>query len=183
VYCGSSTGNKPVFADAARQFGELLVASRIELVYGGSSTGIMGILANAVLAAGGKVIGVIPQALVEKEVGHDGLSELHVVDSMHERKSMMVKLSDGFVALPGGFGTLEEIIEVLTWGQLRFHAKPCGLLNVSGYFDDLLQYLDRAMASGFIRPQHRAMLLIADKPATLLKQFANYVPPSAEKWR
>jgi uncharacterized protein (TIGR00730 family) len=182
VYCGSSLGNKPVFAEAATTLADLLVASRIELVYGGGVNGIMGVLADAVLAAGGKVIGVIPRALMDKEVGHSGLSELHVVESMHERKSMMVVLSDGFVAMPGGYGTLEEIIEVLTWGQLQFHSKPCGLLNVNGYFDDLLRYLDRAAASGFVRPQHRAMLLVADKPAGLLHQFSQYVPPGAEKW-
>jgi uncharacterized protein (TIGR00730 family) len=182
VYCGSNKGNKPVFAEAARQLAGQLVANRIELVYGGGANGIMGVLADAVLAAGGTAIGVIPKALMDKEIGHTALSELHIVDSMHERKSMMALLSDGFVALPGGFGTLEEIIEVLTWGQLQFHTKPCGLLNVNGYFDDLLRYLDRAMASGFIRPQHRAMLLVADQPAGLLHQFSQYVPPSAEKW-
>jgi len=182
VYCGSNTGNKPVFVDAARQLAAALVTNRIELVYGGGANGLMGILADAVLGAGGKVTGVIPRALMDKEVGHKGLTELHIVDSMHERKSMMVMLSDGFVAIPGGFGTLEEIIEVLTWGQLQFHSKPCGLLNVNGYFDDLLRFLDRATASGFVRPQHRAMLLVADRPASLLHQFMQYVPPGAEKW-
>jgi hypothetical protein len=183
VYCGSNMGNQPVFAVAANEFGNALVAARIELVYGGSAKGIMGILADAVLEAGGNVIGVIPQALMDKEVGHTGLTELHVVNSMHERKTMMAVLSDGFAALPGGYGTLEEIIEILTWGQLGFHSKPCGLLNVNGYFDDLLRYLDRAVASGFLRPQHRAMLLVADRPAGLLHQFNRYVPPTAEKWQ
>ncbi|MDH4047216.1 MAG: TIGR00730 family Rossman fold protein [Gammaproteobacteria bacterium] len=182
VYCGSNTGNKPVYVDAARQLGTALVTNRVELVYGGGAKGLMGILADAVLGAGGKAIGVIPRALMDKEVGHKGLSELHIVESMHERKSMMVMLSDGFVAMPGGYGTLEEIIEVLTWGQLQFHSKPCGLLNVNGFFDDLLRYLDGATASGFVRPQHRAMLLVADRPSGLLHQFSQYVPPDAEKW-
>ena len=182
VYCGSNTGNQPVFAAAAKELAMLLAAAKIELVYGGSSNGIMGILADAVLEAGGRVTGVIPRALMDREVGHTGLTELHVVSSMHERKSLMGVLADGFAALPGGYGTLEEIIEILTWGQLRFHSKPCGLLNVNGYFDDLLRYLDRAVASGFLRPQHRAMLMVADKPAGLLQQFSSYVPPTAEKW-
>ncbi len=182
VYCGSNSGNQPVYADAAKELGKALVAARLELVYGGGTNGIMGILANAVLEAGGNVIGVIPQALMDKEVGHPGLTELHVVSTMHERKSMMALLADGFAALPGGYGTLEEIIEMLTWGQLQFHSKPCGLLNVNGYFDDLLSYLDRAVASGFLRPQHRAMLLVADKPTGLLHQFSQYVPPTGEKW-
>jgi hypothetical protein len=182
VYCGSNSGNRPVFAAAAKELAAALVQSRIELVYGGSAKGIMGILADAVLEGGGTVIGVIPGALMDKEIGHPGLTELHIVDSMHERKSMMAILSDGFVAMPGGYGTLEEIIEILTWGQLKFHAKPCGLLNVDGYFDDLLRYFDRAVASGFLRPQHRAMLLVADRPAGLLRQFESYVPASAEKW-
>lgn len=183
VYCGSNSGNQPVFATAAKELGEALAAARIELVYGGSSRGIMGILADAVLEAGGTVIGVIPQALMEKEVGHRGLTELHIVATMHERKSMMAVLADGFAALPGGYGTLEELIEMLTWGQLGFHAKPCGLLNVNGYFDDLLRYLDRAVASGFLRPQHRAMLMVAERPTGLLQQFSSYVPPNGEKWR
>jgi len=182
VYCGSNTGNKPVFAAAARDLAAALIQKKTDLVYGGSATGIMGILADAVLSGGGKVTGVIPRALVDREVAHRNLTELRVVETMHERKSTMVEISDGFIAMPGGYGTLEEIVEVLTWGQLQFHAKPCGLLNVNGYFDDLLRYLDGAMASGFLRPQHRAMLLVADSPASLLHQFSQYVPPSAEKW-
>ncbi|HSD69431.1 MAG TPA: TIGR00730 family Rossman fold protein [Woeseiaceae bacterium] len=183
VYCGSNSGNQPVFAAAAKELGGALAAAGIELVYGGSAKGIMGALADAVLEGGGTVIGVIPKALIDKEVGHTGLTELHVVSSMHERKSMMAVLADGFAALPGGYGTLEEIIEMLTWGQLGFHTKPCGLLNVNGYFDDLLRYLDRAVASGFLRPQHRAMLLVAERPAGLLQQFSSYVPPNGEKWQ
>lgn len=182
VYCGSNKGNKPVYADAARQLAAALLERKTELVYGGSSNGIMGILADSMLDGGGTVTGVIPRALVDREIAHKGLSDLHIVETMHERKALMEQLSDGFIAMPGGYGTLEEIVEVLTWGQLQFHSKPCGLLNVNGYFDDLLRYLDRATASGFLRPQHRAMLLVADKPSGLLHQFAQYVSPTGDKW-
>ena len=182
VYCGSNKGNKPVYAEAAQQLANALLERKLELVYGGSSSGIMGILADSMLDGGGTVTGVIPRVLVDKEIAHRGLSELHIVETMHERKALMEQLSDGFIAMPGGYGTLEEIVEVLTWGQLQFHAKPCGLLNVNGYFDDLLRYLDQATASGFLRPQHRAMLLVADKPSGLLHQFAQYVSPTGDKW-
>lgn len=155
----------------------------IELVYGGASKGMMGILADTVLERGGAVHGVIPKLLEEKEIAHHGLTELHVVASMHERKSMMAALSDGFIALPGGFGTLEELIEILTWGQLRFHDKPCGVLNVAGYFDKLLEYLDHAQAEGFLRAEHRAMLLCDSEPAGLLQQFERYTAPRVEKWQ
>jgi len=143
----------------------------------------MGAIADSVLAAGGRVTGVIPAALRDKEIAHQGLSELHVVDSMHERKSLMAVLSDGFVAMPGGFGTVEELIEVLTWGQLQFHAKPCGLLNVDGYFDHLLRFFDHARDKGFLKSIHRDMLLVAETPADLLDRFERYSPPVAEKWR
>ena len=182
VYCGSSSGADAVYAAAARDLASLLVAADIELVYGGGARGLMGILADAVLAGGGRVSGVIPRALHDREVAHEGLTELHVVDSMHERKSLMAVLSDGFVALPGGFGTLEEVIEVLTWGQLRFHEKPCGLLNVCGYFDSLVAYFEHAQRQGFLRPQHRAMLMVANTPAELLDRFEHYRPPVVEKW-
>jgi uncharacterized protein (TIGR00730 family) len=182
VYCGSNTGKDDSYAVAARELGEILAQSNIGLVYGGSSRGIMGVLADAVLAGGGNVEGVIPQPLLDKEVAHDGLTEMHVVDSMHARKSMMAVLSDGFIALPGGFGTLEEIIEIVTWSQLRFHEKPCGLLNVNGYFNHLLSYLDHAEAEGFLRPEHRAILLVSRQPADLIRRFESYVPPTVEKW-
>ena len=182
VYCGSSSGADAGYAAAARDLASLLVAADIELVYGGGARGLMGILADAVLAGGGRVSGVIPRALHDREVAHEGLTELHVVDSMHERKSLMAVLSDGFVALPGGFGTLEEVIEVLTWGQLRFHEKPCGLLNVRGYFDSLVAYFDHAQRQGFLRPQHRAILMVANTPAELLDRFEHYRPPVVEKW-
>ena len=151
VYCGSSSGTNEIYTDAANGLAQHLVASGIDLVYGGSSNGIMGVIADAVLEGGGKVRGVIPQFLVDKEVAHKGLTELHIVSSMHERKSLMAALSDGFVAMPGGYGTLEEIVEVLTWGQLQFHGKPCGLLNIDGFFDHLLAHFDHAARQGFVR--------------------------------
>ena len=183
VYCGSSSGSSDVYLSAARKLGRLLVQQDIGLVYGGSCLGIMGALADSMLERGGKVTGIIPHALHGKEIAHSGLTELHVVDSMHERKSLMAVLSDGFIAMPGGFGTLEEIIEVITWGQLGFHDKPCGLLNVAGYFDQLLAFLDHTQTQGFVHAEHRRMLLVADTPAGLLEQFENYAPPTIEKWR
>lgn len=182
VYCGSNTGHRPSYANAARELADVLVANEFGLVYGGADKGIMGIIANAVLAAGGEVHGVIPKALQDKEIAHPSLTALHVVATMHERKSMMAELSDGFIAMPGGFGTLEEIIEILTWGQLQFHRKPCGLLNVDGYFDDLLRYLDHAVDEGFLRPENRQMLLCDVTAEGLVQQFADYAAPRIEKW-
>lgn len=182
VYCGSSSGAHGDYATAARELADVLVRHKIELVYGGAARGTMGTLADAVLELGGAVHGVIPKTLKEKEVAHLDLTELHVVESMHERKSMMVALSDGFIALPGGFGTLEELIEILTWGQLRFHDKPCGVLNVRGYFDKLLDYVDHMHGEGFLRPENRAMLLCDDNAAGLLSQFEQYSPPHVQKW-
>lgn len=182
VYCGSNTGVRSDYAVAAKQLADVLVRHDFELVYGGSATGVMGIIADAVLELGGTVHGVIPKSLLEKEIAHSGLTELHVVASMHDRKSMMAALSDGFIAMPGGFGTLEEIIEVLTWGQLRFHEKPCGLFNVRGYFDSLLAYLDHAQHEGFLRPENRAMLLCDRDAAGLVRQFERYTAPRIEKW-
>ena len=183
VYCGSSEGRNDDYVRAARELAEVLVQNRIGLVFGGSSKGIMGQLADAVLDGGGEVEGVIPKSLLEKEIAHDGLTRMHVVDSMHARKSMMAVLSDGFIAMPGGFGTLEEIVEILTWAQLQFHEKPCGLLNVHGYFNHLLSFLDHAEAEGFLRPEHRAILLVSKTPADLLRRFESYVAPTVEKWK
>lgn len=182
VYCGSNNGARPLYADAAHELADVLVRHDLELVYGGADKGIMGIIADAVIGLGGKVHGVIPKMLCDKEIAHQGLTELHVVSSMHARKSMMAALSDGFVALPGGFGTLEEIIEIITWGQLRFHDKPCGLLNVDGYFDHLLRYLDHANAEGFLRPENRDMLLHDKSAAGLIQQFERYSAPHVDKW-
>jgi uncharacterized protein (TIGR00730 family) len=171
VYCGSNSGSRPVYAEAAKELASVLVQQDYELVYGGADKGIMGVIADAVLEQGGKVHGIIPKMLCEKELAHQNLTELHIVSSMHERKTMMAALSDGFIAMPGGYGTLEEIIEIITWGQLKFHDKPCGLLNIDGYFDHLLAYLDHAQAEGFLRPENRQMLLCDESPAGLIQQF------------
>lgn len=182
VYCGSNSGSRPLYADAACDLAAVLVGHEIELVYGGSDKGIMGVIADEVLRLGGKVHGVIPQMLCDKEIAHQGLTELHVVSSMHARKSMMAALSDGFIAMPGGFGTLEEIIEIITWGQLRFHDNPCGLLNVDGYFDHLLSYLDHAHSEGFLRAENRQMLLSEPTAVRLIQRFERYTAPRIEKW-
>ncbi len=182
VYCGSNKGVRADYADAATRLAEALVERGIGLVYGGASRGIMGILADAVLARGGEVTGIIPQAINKREVMHAGLTNLQVVDTMHERKAAMADLSDGFVALPGGFGTLEEIIEIVTWGQLQFHSKPCGILNVANYYDGLLAFIDHSVAEGFLRPQHRDALIIDDDPESLLRRFASYAAPTVQKW-
>jgi uncharacterized protein (TIGR00730 family) len=182
VYCGSNSGSRGIFAETAVKLADLLVHQRLELVYGGASAGIMGVIADRVLERGGRVHGVIPTSITKKEIAHQGLTELHVVQTMHERKTQMAALSDGFIALPGGYGTLEELIEIITWGQLRFHDKPCGIVNVEGYFDHLLAYLDNAVAEGFLRPENRAMLLAESDPAILLERFRLYVPPQVDKW-
>ncbi len=181
VFCGSSAGRDPAYAACAATLGETLARRGIGLVYGGGGIGLMGVVADAVLAAGGQVTGVIPQALVEAELGHPGVADLRVVGSMHERKALMAELSDGFVALPGGLGTVEELAEVLTWAQLGLHTKPCGVVNVRGFYDPFLTQLDLATAEGFVRPEHRAMVLAAGDPAELLSAFADYSPPPA-KW-
>lgn len=182
VYCGSNSGTRPEYADAARDLANVLVRHDLELVYGGANKGIMGVIADEVLALGGKVHGVMPKMLCEKEIAHQNLTELHVVASMHDRKMMMAALSDGFIAMPGGYGTLEEIIEIITWGQLKFHDKPCGLLNVDGYFEHLLAYLDHARAEGFLRTEHREMMLVDRNPAGLVQQFEKYTAPVVQKW-
>jgi len=182
VFAGSSDGARPEYREAAQELGRALVDWQLGLVYGGARLGLMGVLADAVLTAGGRVTGIIPERLVEKEVAHQGLSELHIVTSMHERKARMAAMSDGFVALPGGLGTLEELFEVLTWAQLGLHGKPCGLLNVRGYFDGLLSHVDHSIAEGFIRSDSRQLLLVSTQSDALLKQFEEYVSPLTEKW-
>jgi uncharacterized protein (TIGR00730 family) len=182
VYCGSSSGARPDYAAAAADLAAVLIEHELELVYGGSSKGIMGVLADTVLESGGRVHGVIPRQLVAKEVAHSGLTRQHIVDSMHERKTMMASLADGFIAMPGGFGTLEELIEIVTWAQLRFHDKPCGLLNVCGYFDHLLSYFDHAEAEGFLRAENRRMLLVDVNANGLVRQFEGYTAPQVDKW-
>ena len=182
VYCGSSPGKRPDYIEAARALAQELVNRGIHLVYGGASVGLMGEVANAVLAGGGEVTGVIPKALDAKEISHPGLTELFVVESMHERKSGMAQMSDGFIALPGGLGTLEEIFEVLTWAQLGMHEKPCAMLNVNGYYDGLEKFIDHSVEEGFVRPEHRHLLLIEEDPASLLDSMQTYQPPGLEKW-
>ena len=182
VYCGSSPGSSPAYASAGKLLAETLLQQGLSLVFGGSSKGIMGVVADHMLALGGEVTGVIPQSLKDKEVAHAGLTNLHVVDSMHDRKSLMAVLSDGFIAMPGGTGTLEEIIETLTWAQLQFHDKPCGLLNTNGYFDQLLAFLDHAVDEGFLRQGHRDMLSVDSDPEVLLEKFRRYDSPVIEKW-
>ena len=182
VYCGSNPGASPAYVAAARALGRELARRGLGLVYGGASVGVMGAVADAVLAEGGTVTGVIPHFFAVKEVAHQGLDELLVVDSMHERKARMADLSDGFIALPGGWGTLEEIFEVLTWAQLGLHAKPCGLLNVDGYFDDLDRFLERAVVEAFVRPEYRPMIMLDDAADRLLDRFAAYRAPRVKKW-
>ncbi|MBI5519004.1 MAG: TIGR00730 family Rossman fold protein [Desulfovibrio sp.] len=182
VFLGSNPGTKPDYLKAAQDMGAELARRGITCVYGGSNVGLMGALADSALAAGGEVIGVIPTALQEKELAHTRLTEQHIVSSMHERKAMMAELSDAFIALPGGMGTLEELCEMLTWAQLGFHKKPCGLLDVDGYYSCLCAFLDNAVGQGFIQPLHRTMLLSAPTPGALLDQFGNYVAPVVNKW-
>jgi len=182
VYCGSSPGKNPAFAQAAASLAREMCTRDIGLVYGGAAVGVMGVVADAVLKAGGEAIGVIPKSLAVKEIAHKNLAELHVVGSMHERKAMMAELADGFIALPGGWGTLEEIFEMLTWAQLGFHGKPCGLLNTEGYYDSLIEFLENAFAQQFVNKLYRPMLMTSAKPATLLDKFAFYRAPKVRKW-
>jgi len=182
VFCGSSDGERPEYLALAREMGATLAERGLETVYGGGNVGLMGALADAALAAGGRVIGVIPDGLLARERGHNGVSALEIVGSMHERKARMASLSDGFIALPGGLGTLEELAEALTWSQLGLHRKPCGVINLGGYFDPLIAFLDRAVEEGFMRPESRRMLLVADRPAALLDAFEAYEAPVVRRW-
>jgi len=182
VFCGSSTGSDPAYVEAARALGQLFAREGIALVYGGGSVGLMGVLADSVLSAGGEAIGVIPQALWAREVGHRGLTDLRIVETMHERKAMMADLADAFIALPGGLGTLEEIFEVWTWAQLGLHQKPLGFLDVNGFYAPLMEFLDRAVRARFVRDQHRAIAMIARDPEALLKRFESWEPPRVAKW-
>jgi uncharacterized protein (TIGR00730 family) len=183
VFCGSSPGARPAYGEAADELGRLLVERGIQLVYGGGAVGLMGRLADAVLAAGGEPIGVLPRALVEREIGHPGLEDLRVVGSMHERKALMAELADGFVALPGGLGTLEELFEVYTWAQLGLHRKPCALLDVEGYYDGVASFLEHAVEERFLREDHRALLIVEREPRALLDRLAHFEPGAAvPKW-
>jgi uncharacterized protein (TIGR00730 family) len=182
VFCGSSFGNEPAYKEAAHSLGVTLAHKGFTLVYGGGNVGLMGTVADAALGAGGEVIGVIPQALVEREIAHEHLTKLHVVSSMHERKALMSELSDGFVALPGGNGTLEEFFEVLTWAQLGEHRKPCGLLNIEGYYDPLLAVFDHMVNRGFLAEKHRSIVQVQQTPEDMLDALQSYVPPDTAKW-
>lgn len=181
VFCGSSPGVRPEYLRAAKQLGNVLVNKNIGLVYGGGRVGVMGKIAQTVVEGGGDVIGVIPKDLAEKEVAFTELADLRVVDSMHSRKALMAELSDGFIALPGGLGTIEEFFEILTWGQLGIHQKPCGLLNVEGYFSKLMGFIDHTVGEHFVEREHRVMILLDESPEGLLKKFETYEPPTLDK--
>ena len=182
VYCGAHTGRDPAYTAAAALLGRTLAERGIGIVFGGGRVGLMGVVADAALAAGGRVTGIIPQALMKKELAHAGLTEMIVTTSMHERKAQMAERADAFVALPGGLGTFEELFEIWTWGQLGWHRKPCGVINVAGFYDGLIAFLDHAAGAGFVRPVHRGMLLVDDDPARLLDRFAQYEAPAMPKW-
>lgn len=182
VFCGSSTGDSPAYLEAARGVGRLLADSGIGLVYGGGGIGLMGAVADAAMQAGGEVIGVIPRHLWDWEVGHPDLTETRIVDNMHDRKATMAELSDAFIALPGGIGTMEEFFEVWTWAQLKLHHKPCGLLNVDGYFDHLLGFLDTMVSHAFLHERHRHMIAVSDDATLLLERLQTYAPPQIERW-
>ncbi len=182
VFCGASIGANPAYREAAVTLGQAIARRGLTLVYGGGAVGLMGIVADAAMAAGGEVVGIIPQSLLDAEVGHKGLTRLEVVDGMHARKARMAELSDAFIALPGGLGTLEELFEVWTWGQLGYHAKPLGLLDVNGFYEKLGGLLDHIVEEGFVRPQHRAMLLLGQQPDALLDGMNEFVAPVVPKW-
>lgn len=181
VFCGSAAGTNTVYGETARAVGRALARRGLGLVYGGGSVGLMGAVANGALELGGEVDGVIPRALQARELAHGGLTRLHVVGSMHERKAKMAELADAFLALPGGMGTLEELSEILTWAQLGLHVKPCGLLDVEGYYRPLVAYFDHAVQEGFLRPEHRRLVLAGDDPEALLDAFARYEPPLVQR--
>lgn len=182
VFLGSSTGTSPIYAETAHAFGALLARRGIGLVYGGGSIGLMGLVADGARAAGGEVIGVIPEALRAREQDHQDLTELHVTQTMHERKGLMAELSDAFVALPGGIGTFEELFEVWTWAQLGYHDKPCAMLNVNGFYDAMRQFIDQVVDQGFLRTEHRDMLMVHDDPEALLDAIIRYLPPPTRQW-
>ncbi len=182
VYCGSSIGNQKIYRDVAEAMGAVLARRGIGLVYGGGNVGLMGVVADAALAGGGEVIGVIPRSLADREIAHAGVNDLRVVDSMHTRKALMAELSDAFIAMPGGVGTFEEFFEAVTWTQLGVHRKPCGLLNAGAFYSPLAAFIDQAVTEGFIKPIHRAMIVVDDDPARLLDSLATIELPDVPKW-
>jgi len=182
VFCGSSAGIKHEYAVGARELGLVLAKQNIDLVYGGGHVGLMGIVADAAMSAGAKAIGIIPRCLADKEVAHQGLTELKIVQTMHERKAQMSELSDGFIAMPGGFGTLEELFEVITWAQLGIHKKPFGLFNINGFFDKLIEFIDYQVEQGFIPQRHREMVIVSDDAEELVELLTNFQPVAQEKW-
>lgn len=182
VFCGSSHGNSAAFTAVARELGETLAARDIELVYGGSHVGLMGVVADAALANGGKVTGVLPRFMADKELAHTGITKLHLVNTMHERKQLMAEMAEGFVALPGGFGTLEEIFEAITWAQLHLHKFPCALLNVDGYYDSLVEFLRVSVTKGFVRQKQFDSLIVAQSVEEMFARFASFQPEKSEKW-
>jgi uncharacterized protein (TIGR00730 family) len=182
VFCGSNEGYDPAYRAMAQSLGQALAREKIALVYGGGAVGLMGAVADAVLESGGEAIGIMPQALVDKEIDHKGLTELRIVGSMHERKALMAELADGFIAMPGGLGTFEELFEVWTWAQLGYHRKPCALLNVAGFYDKLAGFLDEVVERGFVKPVHRSMLIVENDPAALIAAIRAYEPPKVDKW-
>lgn len=182
VFCGSNVGAKEEYAEAAKQLASALAAENISLVYGGAKIGLMGVLADAILNYGGEAIGVMPQSLVEEDIAHTGISRLHIVNSMHERKALMAEISDGFILFPGGIGSLDEFFEIITWAQVGLHSKPCGILNIENYYDQLFKFLDYAVTEQFLKPVHRSMLMVENSPQQLLKAFMNYKAPMITKW-
>ncbi len=182
VFCGSSAGTRPAYREAARQVGHALAENRIGLVFGGGKVGLMGAVADAALERGGEAIGVIPHALVAREIAHPGVTEMRTVNSMHERKALMADLSDAFIALPGGYGTLEEFCEALTWSQLGIHKKPCGLLNVEGYYDPLIEFLDAAVAEGFLKAENRQLVIVDTDAEAMLSALEQFQPAAREQW-
>ncbi len=182
VFCGSNPGNDPAYLEAATSAGLYLAKNNIGLVFGGGRVGLMGRIADTVMENGGRVTGIIPRDLAEKEVAHENLTELHIVGSMHQRKAMMAKLSDGFIAMPGGFGTFEEICEVITWTQLGFQDKPCGILNMNGYYDPMIRLFDKAVSEGFIREMHRELVIVGEEIESLVEAMRQFKPMNLEKW-
>jgi uncharacterized protein (TIGR00730 family) len=182
IFCGANMGNSSLYSEAAENLADLMSAMGIDLVYGGAKVGLMGAIANRMVQNGAAVIGVIPKSLFDVEIAHEGLTKLHVVNSMHERKALISELSDGFIMLPGGPGSLDEFFEMFTWGQLGYHTKPCGILNIAGYYDHLLKFLDNAVSQGFLKQVHRNMIIVDQSPAQLINNFMNYKAPSAKKW-